>query len=333
MFSFNQVSDEFANSELELLFDSDSDSENRSLFGLEAHEDVTSNISNNNRDCDDNATNVTNSLKISNLQHPTLPYTTHFVSADQSGSYSFDSLVPFSNPLTLCLPSNKISNNTTTPLEILTKGNSYKKYNPSNCFTSDTFFGYDNEIFYKTSTPEPHLTLQPEVSGLSSSSSSSLSDDTLNNSSNKSFEKVSLEQVTDLLVTDQQQSDNKEEMTLTLNDFLNITNSELVESICSSNDCFTSSNSNTITNTSKKSFKGATKKRSISKQKDYRVFKKPKTFQCSDCLKMYQSPAHVKRHKISVHSNERNYPCILCDKQFKRPDHLQSHERKIHKVN
>ena len=332
MLSFNHVFDEFTNSELELMFDSDSDNENRSLFDSETDEDGGNNIHNNNQDCDDKTTSVTNFLQPINLELSTSLSTTNIVSSDQSGSYSFDSLVPISNSITLHLPSVKISNNPTTPLENLSTGNSNNnnKYNSSNCFTSDPLFGYDNEMFYKTSTPEPHFTLQPEECG--SSSSLLLSDTTLNNSSNSSFEKVSLEQVTNLLFTDQQQSNNKEEIMLTLNEVLNITNSELLESSCSSNDFFPSLNSNTTTNISKESFKITTKKRSLSTQDTCRVFKKPKAFQCSNCLKMFQSPAHVKRHKTSVHSNERNYPCTICEKQFKRKDHLHSHQLKIHQI-
>lgn len=343
MFSINQVSDEFTASDLENMLASESESENTIIFGLGANEDVHNNISNNNQDRDNESISVTNTLKPSNLTYPTLPSITNNVSLDRSGSYSFDSMVPIETLSSLCLPNNEISNNPLPSLEILpieinNNNNDANSYSTSNYHVSDPFLGCDSELFGKTSTPEPPFTLQPEGNG-SSSSSLLLSDTTLNNSINNSFEAPCCEQqISDFVPFDQQQQDaiqpnNNEDNTITLHQFLSLTNHEPIESSSNGNNFVPPSNSNLTTDIPQESLKVPTEKHSLSKKSCGRVFKTPKPFKCSDCSKMFQSPAHIKRHKNAVHSSERNFPCNFCDKRFKRKDHLLSHISKMHQSN
>lgn len=60
--------------------------------------------------------------------------------------------------------------------------------------------------------------------------------------------------------------------------------------------------------------------------------RKGTTYTCSveDCHKVFKRHEHLKRHVMSLHSNEQNYMCALpfCDKTFNRRDNLLQHERK-----
>ncbi|KAG0669908.1 hypothetical protein C6P45_003190 [Maudiozyma exigua] len=344
MFSLNQASDEFTNSDLENMLASESESENTIIFGLEANEDVHNNIYNYNQNCDNEPISVTNTLELSNLTYPTLSSITNNVSLDRSGSYSFDSMAPIANVSSLRLPNNEISNDPLPslemlPIEINNNNNDTNSNNSSNYHVSDPFLKCDSELFGKTSTPEPPFTPQPEVNGSSSSSSSLLfSDTTLNNSINNTFEARCEQHISDFVPLGQQlqgvlQPNNKEDSTITLHEFLSLTNHVPIESSSNGNNFVPPSNSNLTTDISQESLKVPTEKHYLSKKSCGKVFKTPKPFKCSDCSKMFQSPAHIKRHKNTVHSSERNFLCNFCDKRFKRKDHLLSHQSKMHRSN
>ena len=66
---------------------------------------------------------------------------------------------------------------------------------------------------------------------------------------------------------------------------------------------------------------------SVVRSKMYRH--KPKSFQCSECQKLFTTLCDLKRH-MSVHSNEQNFGCELCKKKFKTQPILRRHMQRRH---
>ena len=54
-----------------------------------------------------------------------------------------------------------------------------------------------------------------------------------------------------------------------------------------------------------------------------------KVYICTNCSKMFPTPAMLRRHEM-IHTGERPYRCEQCGKTFQQKVHLTGHTRRVH---
>lgn len=57
-----------------------------------------------------------------------------------------------------------------------------------------------------------------------------------------------------------------------------------------------------------------------------KVYKRARTWKCSECDKCFSGPSDLKAHK-RVHTGERPFSCEICGKSFTQPGNLTKHEK------
>ncbi|KAM6085181.1 uncharacterized protein LJ206_006969 isoform 1-T2 [Theristicus caerulescens] len=53
-------------------------------------------------------------------------------------------------------------------------------------------------------------------------------------------------------------------------------------------------------------------------------------YSCNACEQLFSTHQNLRRHRLTVHGDERGFSCLFCDKRFKRQKDINDHIRRVH---